>query len=196
MAEHVDVVVAVKARLLAQGEDLSGPCGAFKITSRVALALREIEQDAAGQPVWGLIHSGGNGCETHGDKFRADTIMKHDGSVVDILNRSESNNGDTSDPSAYNIPTWSPTGPQDPGNWRAPFDPGDSPVPIPPVPGPGGCGCASELAALQQQIDTLKTENEGVRNELAVVKKTIPKGVQSSASIYGLRIPVNSSLTY
>ena len=174
MADHTDVVAAVKNDLLARGVDLAGPCGAFKITSRVAWQLR-----AEG---WGLIHSGGNGCETHGDKFRADTIMLHDGSVIDILLRSESDNGDTSNPANYNIPQWQPTGGQDPGNWRAPFDPGDSPVPIPPgpipvpvpVPGPAaGCGCAERLDAMTVKLEAMTAKFEAMTAKFEALSTTV-----------------------
>src|SRR5437773_305690 len=53
---HDDVVAAVKAELEARHVDLSGPCGAFAITKRVAWRLRN---DGAGL----LPKSGGTNCE-------------------------------------------------------------------------------------------------------------------------------------
>lgn len=182
--DHTDVVVAVKAQLLALGQDLAGPCGAFKITCRVAWQLR-------GEG-WGLIHSGGNGCETRGDKFRADTIMQRDGTVIDILNRSESNEGDTSDPAAYNIPTWSPTGPQSPFNFREPFDPGDSPIPTPvpvpvptptPAPGPDVAELARRVEGLEEQVKNLTVKNVALAERVSMIEKRIPIGVTVKAEI-------------
>jgi hypothetical protein len=113
-------VAQVKQALLAQGENLDGPCGAFKITSTVAWRLR-------GQG-WGLIASTGNGCPEgpHGN-CRTDTLMLKDGSVIDCLQKAENNEGmvyPAVPQDSYNIPTWSPTGPQPPENWREPYDPG------------------------------------------------------------------------
>src|SRR6185436_18169417 len=45
--DHTDVVQAVKADLVARGVNISGPCGAFQITGRVAWILRN--------EGWGLL---------------------------------------------------------------------------------------------------------------------------------------------
>lgn len=114
-----DVVAQVKSELIAAGQNIDGVCGAFKICSTVAWRLRG--------DGWGLIHSSGNGCETHGDKFRGDTLMQPDGTVIDCLIKAESNEGLVYPQvgyETYNIPAWNPTGSQPPSNWRAPYDPG------------------------------------------------------------------------
>lgn len=120
---HADVVATVKNELLARGESLAGPCGAFKITREVGYRLRN--------EGWGYVHSEGNGCEIAGDRLRADTLMQPNGYTVDLLSRSESDNGDTSNNLAFNLPAWGETGPQSPANWRQPFS--GSPMVAPPV---------------------------------------------------------------
>lgn len=164
----VEVVRRVKAALLAKGHDLSGPCGAFKITGTVC---NDPEIKAQG---YGLIKSSGNGCPNtpHGN-VRADTLMLPDGRVWDLLIKSENNEGDTSDPLAYNIPQWSQTGPQPAANWRAPYDlglldgatpPVDPPVVQPPIvipPAPPAVDYAPYFKALSDQIAALKLEGSG-----------------------------------
>lgn len=128
---HIDIVAHYKNILLSHGEDLSGPCGAFKITREVAADSRVRSEG------WGLIHSTGNGCYVGGDVYRADTLMQPNGFTVDILRLSESNNGDTSNPLTYNIPDWSQTGNQDPSNWRNPLPSNINQAPTPtPTPMP------------------------------------------------------------
>lgn len=133
----VEDVASVKNQLIAKygPNACDGACGAFKITSTVAWNLR-----ADG---WGLIKSTGNGCEnTHG-KFRADTIMKQDGTVIDLLLRSENNEGQVSpavSPDSYNVPAWISTGAQPPSNWTAPWDPGLLDGTVPPVEQPPSGG--------------------------------------------------------
>lgn len=128
--DHRDVVDQVKREVLARGIPTSGPCGAFAITSRVVWRLR-------GEG-WGLIHSTGNGCPINGERYRADATVKLDGTTIDILGHSEDNEGDPSNPQAFNFPAWdTPPVPQPGGNWRAPFDPDGGVVPTPaPVPVP------------------------------------------------------------
>jgi hypothetical protein len=104
--DHTDIVAAVKANLVAHGVDLSGPCGAFQITGRVAFFL-------VGEN-WGLIAKtpGQNGCSVQGHgRYSVDAVMLPDGTVVDMLINSETEN----------IPAWQHAGPQPPSNWRAPF---------------------------------------------------------------------------
>ncbi len=114
--DHTDVVAAVKANLVAQGVDLSGPCGAFQITGRVAFLLRGEN--------WGLVAktAGQNGCTVQGHgRYAVDAVMLPDGTVVDMLINAETEN----------IPAWQSTGPQPPSNWRAPFSL-DPEIPPPP----------------------------------------------------------------
>jgi len=128
-SSHQTVVAQKKAILLSRGEDVSGPCGAFKITREVA-ADPSVKSEG-----WGLVHSTGSGCAISGDVYRSDTLMQPNGFTVDILTRSESDNGNTSNNNAFNIPSWDQTGNQDPANWRAPLSSNVAPVPMP-VPGP------------------------------------------------------------
>lgn len=127
--QHKDIVAKHKTILLSRGESLSETCGAFKITREVA-ADPVIRAEG-----WGLVHSTGNGCALNGDIYRADTLMQPNGFTVDILTRSESDNGDISNNNAFNIPAWDQTGDQSPANWRAPLASAVAPVPVP-VPGP------------------------------------------------------------
>lgn len=117
--EQVSVVVAVKQQLEAQGVDLSGPCGAFQITKRVAWRLRN---EGAGL----LAKPAGNNC----DGYSVDFITYPDGAGVDILG----------DSGTANRPNWDPSEPPGAlvGRWRAPFDPDPVigipvPIPAPPV---------------------------------------------------------------
>lgn len=130
-SSHADVVASKKAILLSRGEDLSGPCGAFKITREVA-ADPSIRAEG-----WGLVHSTGNGCQIAGDVYRADTLMQPNGFTVDLLTRSESDNGNTSNNATFNIPAWDQTGDQLAINWRAPLASNIGPAPVPqPLPTP------------------------------------------------------------
>jgi hypothetical protein len=107
----------VKAELVARGVDLSGPCGAFEITGRVAYALR-------GEG-WGLVvkSSAQNGCSVPGhERYAVDAVMKPDGTTIDLLVNAETENR----------PAWQPTGAAPVSSWRAPFAM-DQGVPPPPT---------------------------------------------------------------
>src|SRR6266571_2115643 len=113
MRDNTDVVAKVKADLEARGVNLTGPCGAFEITRRVAWALRD---EGAGV----LAKPSGNNC--HG--FSVDVVVFRDGTWVDCLINAEN----------QNTPAWQVgTTKLDPNVWVAPTDPGDTPAP----PGPG-----------------------------------------------------------
>lgn len=112
----VEIVREIKAALEERGVKLEGPCGAFEITSRVAWFLR-------GES-WGLVSkTGGNGCLFNGVLYSGDAIMLPDGTTIDVLINSETDN----------IPAWNRTGPQNPDRWRAPFIRN---MPLPPEPEP------------------------------------------------------------
>lgn len=117
MSTHV--VADVKADLERRGVDLSGPCGAFQITRRVAWRLRA---DGAGL----LSKPSGNNCEG----FSVDIVVYPDGRHYDVL----VDGGGKNEPTFHLI-----TDPErvDPARWRAPIDPDDAPLPAPePVPAP------------------------------------------------------------
>lgn len=118
MAEHpthLDLVTTVKQALLATGTDLTGPCGAFQITRRVAWALRD---EGAGLIAKFAPH---NLCP-HGafppreDGYGVDVIMYPDGAIYDILVNAETEN----------TPAWNRRPDVDPLLWRPPFNPGDT----------------------------------------------------------------------
>jgi hypothetical protein len=112
---QVEVVSAVKNDLVARGVSLSGPCGAFEITKRVAWVLRA-------QGIGLLSKPQGNNCQG----YSVDFLTRQDGSGLDILG----------DGGGDNTPTWHDAEP--PGalssRWREPFDPGDGVVTPPPTP--------------------------------------------------------------
>lgn len=97
-------VARVKAYLQSQGVKLTGSCGAFEITKRVAWGLR-----AQG---YGLLSKpGGNQCEG----YATDIVMHKDagGDIVDVLG--DGGNGNT--------PIWQVTDTVDPARWRPPVQP-------------------------------------------------------------------------
>lgn len=120
-----ELVEAVKNDLVARGFNLTGPCGAFEITKRVAWILKG---DGIG------LHRqtpGRNGCDWNGGYFSIDGLIYRDGPGIDCLG----------DGGGANTPLWTEEPDWDPDRWVAPMDPGDVTVPPeppePPVPGPG-----------------------------------------------------------
>lgn len=105
---HTDIVANVKNYVVSQGISISGVCGAFEITKRVAWALR-----GEGTGLMATNHSGNcNG-------LAAGLISYTDGSEVDILG----------DEGGANSPQWLP-GPDNPEPAVFPVpasDPGDPP---------------------------------------------------------------------
>lgn len=101
-----DLVRRVKDYVVAQGISISGPCGAFEITKRVAWAL-------ASDGVGLNSKTAGNNCQG----YSIDVIVYSDRSYVDILSDAGANNG----------PAWQPAPPGTNIKWAAPSDPGDPP---------------------------------------------------------------------
>lgn len=100
--QTAEYVAQVKAALLAQGHNLSGPCGAFDITANVAWGLR-------GQGAGVLAKPGGNNC----GGYATDIVCWPD-HAIDILG----------DGGGANTPLWAPTGVDDlAARWRAPIHP-------------------------------------------------------------------------
>lgn len=146
--DPVDLVRATKDSLVSAGVNLSGPCGAFAITGRVAWALR-------GQG-WGLIakNPAQNGCDTPNGRFAVDALTNLDGSAVDLLINSETDNTP-----AWQILSGPVAGPN--ALWRAPFDLGGiapPPVVTPPAPLPSG-----DLDVLLEAIADLNTQVVNLR---------------------------------
>jgi hypothetical protein len=103
-AMSAQYVAAVKQQLERAGENLIGPCGAFKITARVAWGLR-------GAGIGLLSKPGGNQC----NGFATDVlVLPNHTDIVDIL----------SDGGGQNVPSWYIREHEvDPDRWRAPVAP-------------------------------------------------------------------------
>lgn len=187
MADHVEIVAAVKDELLARGVDLAGPCGAFQITSRVAWRVRD--------EGWGLIakNPGQNGCTVDSGRYAVDALMmKADGAVVDLLINSETENR----------PGWQLVGPSDPGLWRAPFNPDhetdddeDEDEDDHRVPGPvAACGCAERLDAMAAKLDAMTVKFEELtRSVEALAARPAPPAPDYRGSIAGVQVVLHPS---
>ena len=131
----IELIASIKADLVARGVNLTGPCGAFEITKRVAWALR-------GEG-FGLVAKSPaqNGCDANGERFAIDAIMLRDGQTFDILVSAggEEDANHQPKPGTGNGPAFQVTGAAPRESWRAPFqvDPlPDPPKPDPPKPDP------------------------------------------------------------
>lgn len=109
---HPDVVAAVKADLQARGVDLSGACGAFQITKRVAWRLRDEGAGVLDKPA-------GNQCEGRA----VDIIIYPGGRIFDILTDAGGSNG----------ASWGAGDPVDASRWRPVTSDPDGGVAPPPV---------------------------------------------------------------
>jgi hypothetical protein len=146
-----ETVEQVKADLVARGEDMSGPCGAFKITKRVAWALRDSGAGLLSKP-------SGNNCEG----YATDVICYPDGRTFDILIDGGGQNG----------PTWEQHHPHDPAvaaRYRPAIDPGDGPQPEPepepePEPQPQPVDLSAVLAQLQRMSEQLDRASNDARD--------------------------------
>jgi hypothetical protein len=154
-----ETVEQVKADLVARGEDLSGPCGAFKITRRVAWALRDSGAGLLSKP-------SGNNCEG----YATDVICYPDGRTFDCLIDGGGQNG----------PTWEQHQPHDPAvaaRYRPAIDPGDGPKPEPePDPEPEPKPQPVDLSALVAQLQHIASRVDDIRAEL-VLTKAIAKAI-------------------
>lgn len=103
-AMNAQYVAAVKSQLEQQGVSLSGPCGAFEITKRVAWGLRA-------QGVGLLSKPSGNNC----NNYATDYLVLTNGDGVDILTDGGGTNG----------PQWGvqPGEFAGSGRWRPPVQP-------------------------------------------------------------------------
>lgn len=152
---QVEIVAAVKGDLVSRHVDLSGPCGAFEITKRVAWALRS-------QGVGLLSKPSGNNCQG----YSVDYLVRADASGVDILGDAGGDNG----------PGWSESEPPGAfvGRWREPFDPGDVVVVTPPAtpqPLPAGdvplSAIQAQIAAIAQQLAEHEAKEAAFRESVA-----------------------------
>ena len=174
----VELIASIKADLVARGVNLTGPCGAFEITKRVAWALR-------GEGI-GLVakNAAQNGCDANGVRYAIDALMLRDGQTWDILvnGGGEERNG-VPIPGTGNGPAWQVTGAAPRDSWRAPF-PVDIPVPDPPKPDPpkpavpdpvslSGSDVERILAAQAADTERILAAIATLRQEAANVGKTL-----------------------
>lgn len=153
------LVTAIKNELLAAGRDLSGPCGAFAITKRVAWALHGTGAGLLAKP-------SGNNC----DGYATDIVCYPDGRIRDILG----------DGGGANTPQW-PEGELevvDPARYRFAIDPGDAPTPVPPpvptpVPPPPGGDLGMLLARLEAIDQRLRDISDRDDDLFAALKSII-----------------------
>jgi hypothetical protein len=122
----IELIASIKADLVARGVNLTGPCGAFEITSRVAWALRD--------EGFGLIakNAAQNGCTVNGQRYAIDAIMLKDGQTFDILISAggEEDANRQPIPGTGNGPAFQVTGAAPRESWRGPFEVD----PVPPDP--------------------------------------------------------------
>lgn len=139
------LVSAVKDDLIRRGVDISGPCGAFGITKRVAWALR-------GQGIGLVSKPQGTNC----DGFSVDNVSTGmTGRSIDILVDAGGQNG----------PAWNDIG-QTGGDWAPAIDPGDVPAPPPTQPPPSNPvpPTVIDLSGIYQRIEW--TDQNGERRYL------------------------------
>lgn len=147
----LQIVQSVKADLVAKGADLSGSCGAFSITRRVAAILHQ--QD----PNYGLLWKDwGNQCEN----FAVGIIVYRDGRHWDILIDDGGQNGPAWNLEPENV---------EPHRWRAPVD---VPNPGTPAPDPGTPPTPDyrlptiDIAPILQKLDALQIDLARVERQL------------------------------
>lgn len=177
--DHSNVVAEVKGRLQSQGVDLSGACGAFQITNRVALELQgyKLLRKAGGnraipQPGGGCLdgdHAGGPG-------YATDYLISINEGFVgyDLLG----------DGGGENRPQW--LGPEggaeiiarNVNNAANPVgEPSPAPVPVPvpsptPVPVPNPSPSVDYSRLLERIIELQSTQLLRIDETLVVVKDT------------------------
>lgn len=183
--DHQADVALVKSQLIAQGVDLSGPCGAFQITKRVAWQLK-----GEGYGLLGGKTTGQNGCAINGDKYAVDWLLKPSGHGVDILG----------DAGGENAPLWREE--EAPAQFYRPaFDPGDSPAPTPtpqpPVFDP--TDLLNQIAALRMELSELKLklseetatriwQDDDLGKRFLQHKEQDPHKTTCKASIFGIPV--------
>lgn len=133
---HQDLVAKAQRDLKAAGIDITGDCGAFKVTNLAVVYIR-----AAGDPQAGILaKSAGSGCAAYGGQLYAkDASVYPNGDVFDTLIGSGAMGGNGG-------PAWNQSDrrsdvacPCPPGLWRNPIDPslyGFRQVSTPPTPTP------------------------------------------------------------
>lgn len=97
---HFDLVTQAKADLITEGQDLTGPCGAFTIVQRAVQYIQPSDPTAGF-----LAKPDGNNC----NGFATDIVCYADGVIYDVL----------IDGGGANTPQWSFHGTVDPSRYRA-----------------------------------------------------------------------------
>lgn len=151
----IEIVRQAKKRLEDLGENLTGPCGALRITNLVAWELRS---SGAGL----LYKPAGNNCLERA----VDIIAYTDGKIRDILG----------DGGGANTPQW-PEGDLevvDGARWRAPLDPNlpdPTPTPIPaPEPLPAPQDGTPYPTPTRAEFEALKVRNTVLEANLEVLR--------------------------
>jgi hypothetical protein len=168
--DHTDVVARIKSALEAKGISLTGPDGAFEITSRVAWELR-------GEGAGLLDKPGGN--QSHG--FATDIICYPDGQLWDILG----------DGGGANIPGWRESDKVDPSRYRPAKQMDD--IPDPPDPDPKLSEALKAVAAkvealtslvssLDQKFDALAKQSDANTEKIQQQINQVVKDAEKSAS--------------
>lgn len=151
------LVQQIKHDLEARGVDLSGPCGAFEITKRVAWALRDTGA--------GLVYKRRpqNGCYADGsmEGYGVDVVMWRNATYRDIL----------VDSGGANEPNWPGPEPIDPGLWREPIDPGDTPAPPTPPPLPPPNDLQRQFNLLASRTDALAARIEFLELQVRTLER-------------------------
>jgi hypothetical protein len=156
----LDLVRSIKADLEARGVSLSGPCGAFEVTRRVAWALR-----SSGA---GLHHKepGQSHCEVNGRRYGVDVVIWPDGRYVDVLG----------DAGGANTPTWQEHQ-GDARFYRPAIDPNDAPGPTPPEPPRPP---PDDLRAVHAKLDALAADVASLR---ALVQQLVDRPAPPPADV-------------
>ena len=184
------LVENIKARLVAQGVDLSGPCGAFKVTLRVAWALR-----AQG---FGLLAKGGTNC----GGFSTDAVILPDGTHYDVLTDAGGGNGPI-----WHLVTLEGTDLpyKRPEDYRPAIDPldGETPDPAPvPIPQPPAdlsvildrlaaldAKMADQMTALEATVIAVVGDLEShVRAEAQAIRKKQDRRYAGNTKAFGGRV--------
>ena len=177
MTNHTDVVEHVKADLVARGVPLTGACGAFEITRRVAWQLALQGEAGAGL----LKKPTGNNC----DGFADGIIAFSSGVHFDIL----------FDAGGENRPQWVSAGAFDLARWAAPLPVDDAPPieePEPSVKPPPPVDVAVAIDALMQAIEAvvgprleaLKAQSDANTEKIQAQIDQAIKNAEASAKAY------------
>jgi hypothetical protein len=149
------LVAEIKAQLVARGVNLSGDCGGFEITKRVAWALR-----AQG---YSLFWKGG-GANCQG--YSTDRVLDGEGYLIDVLGDSGGNND----------PQWGKQDriyPEDQPKRRPPIDPGD-----------GGEFKHDELKPPSADLEAIKQSMDSIKQRMDEMDNFVRERLESLNNSY------------